>query len=344
MSDGTIIGNFRKGAEEAKQAAKFVSFDRTEFFSLKEDGDAAVLRFLTESDQWIVVDQYQMVPTKPKPASYKGENFPKHMFAVSRSDNAFSGIFEDDYIRDVIIPATRDQKGRSKVKNAAPRTWALAVVREEVKKDGKVIGWQDATHEVQPTNADGKPEGKPIKKKTIVIVNQGWKNFFGTVTGFAVHYGTILDRDYKIVREGSGTATTYNILPLDPLGFKNSDGETITFDPRNREVADLYELEWDEGEGRPTGMKAGDVDLQHEVSFRASDKWYEMWFVPTSEDGKRAASSNNDSDDADDGDDGSGNDVDPSQLQELAKRVSGYSGGESSDEGGDGAAGMQVSL
>lgn len=48
------------------------------------------------------------------------------------------------------------------------------------------------------------------------IVRQGVKNFWTQLFGWFEEYGTICDRDYRIVRSGDRLDTTYSIRPLDP--------------------------------------------------------------------------------------------------------------------------------
>lgn len=334
MSDAAAVPSFRKGAEAAKEAAKFVRRERLQFFSL-EDDESALFRFLTDGDQWIVVDQYGFVPTKPKPSDWKGDNWPSHMPAVSRRDEAFRGMYSDDYIADVIIPnAPKDKKGKPKVKDATARPWVLACRREEVKDDdGKVIGITDATREVQ----DGDDENKTKVVKDIIIVNQGFKNFFSKLKGFYGHYGTVVDRDYKIKREGTGTATDYHLLPMDPIAYEH-EGEAVTYDIRRRDIAERYGMDWDEAEGRPTGWVAENINLAEEVGRRASDEYYQMWFIPGP-----AGESEDEADvgEADDGSPSSG-DVTPEQLKELAQRVSNSTGGGDTTEASDASAGAPM--
>lgn len=42
------------------------------------------------------------------------------------------------------------------------------------------------------------------------------------LVGMYEAYGTLMDRDYVITREGSGTGTTYTVVPMDKVKFKNT--------------------------------------------------------------------------------------------------------------------------
>src|ERR1019366_536127 len=90
------------------------------------------------------------------------------------------------------------------------RTWALAVLREEVREGGKVIGYRDVKREVTfaATNADGtEGETSTTIEPAIVAINLAGGNFFGPVEAVTSYYGTALDRDFVIKRKGDGLDT-----------------------------------------------------------------------------------------------------------------------------------------
>lgn len=285
-----MSANFRKGAEAAAEASKGGgNFAKTHFFGL-EDGKQAILRFITDAADWIVVDQHQMVPTKGKPDGYEG-NWPEKMGSVCRKDEAFS--FGECYICEFVVDG-------KKVKRPSARTWALACEREEVIEDGKIVGLRDKTREVTK-----KVDDKDVTtvEKSIVVVNMGYKNFFGVLQGFAGHYGTVLDRDYIIQRKGAGTDTVYTIIPLDPI-----ETDQGRFDLRNPEFAKRYET---------------DLDLGEEVTSRASDEFYARFFDPrfSADDKSGEVKQTGAAPDAPKVD----NDMDAEKLAALASRVKGSS-------------------
>lgn len=237
--------SFRRGGDAAEEAAKSGgTFNRDVFFSL-EDGEAVYVRFVTDEPDWISVDQYSFLPTKPQPAGWKG-NWPKNMSAVSRSDDAFAGMFSDDYVKEFM----RDRDG--KPYKPGSRTWAYVCLREAVVENGKIVGFRDKTRE-HSYEKDGKTVTEVIKD--IRIANLGWKNFFAPIKGYAKHYGTLLDRDIYIKRKGSGqNDTTYETVPMDP---------TPSWDLRSPEIAAQYVPE------RP---------LEDVVVERASDDFYHRFF------------------------------------------------------------------
>lgn len=259
-----IKPSFRKGADEAREASKGGgSFARSHFFALdgdpKSKDNTAILRFLTEfqgDEAWIVVQQHQNVPTRPKPSDYpKDARWPEKMSAVCRKDVAFDGMYSDCFICDNIV-------GTNNVRKASARVWALACLREEVVENGQVVGYRDATREIAVTNDKGEATGETRTEKAIVIVNMGFKNFFSILEGFGGHYKTVLDRDYFIKRVGTDTDTQYQIVPLDPI--VDADGKV--FDVRRPEIAERY------------GEAGSYAALEAIVVERAADEFYARFF------------------------------------------------------------------
>lgn len=259
-------------------------------------------------DEWITVDQHQNISTKAKPDDYpKDRNWPEKMGAVCRKDPAFQGVEGFDgscYICDHIV-------NPPKVKKASGRVWALACIREEVREDGRLVGFRDKTREVAKTDDKGQPTGETYTEKEIVVVNMGFKNFFSILQGFGGEYGTVLDRDFKIRRSGNDKDTTYSIIPMDPVPA--SDGNQL--DLRNPEHMKRYETT---------------LDLIEVISGRASTEFYARFFDPrvtvTESGGVQQTGASPEVQKPD-------NDADEDKLKAIADRVKGYG-----PEGGNGEA------
>lgn len=243
-----------KGEEEAKKRS--VAYPKTHYMALK-DGEHTVLRFITDFANWTdsqgnqhfgwpYVDQHQFMLTRSKPEGYQG-NWPQTMGAVCRKDKAFDPAFPDCWLCD----NGRNQAG----KNPRPqlRYWAVAVEREEVFEDGKLVGYKDKRRKVAVIGKDGKPTGDEAEERAIVIVNQPGKTFFGPLGAFGKVYGTVLDRDYYIKRKGGGLDTDYDIVPLTPIAG---------YDMRDPEVRSRYNI----------------PDLGKMISDLASDDFYARYF------------------------------------------------------------------
>lgn len=355
---------FRSGLRTAEAASKANrgAFARATYLSM-DDGDSIIGRFVTEAFNrcghidddgdrcelplmphdhkkdvevcrkhgedtgdilpgWITVDQHGNVPTRDQPEGYEG-NWPKSLPAVCRHDIAFESEFEDCYICDCAV----NPKSKNKKFRPTARTWSLMCIREEVRDDGEIVGYRDKTRTVKRT-IDGKEQ--EIEEKDLVFCNFGWKNFFGPLSASVEHYGTVLDRDYKITRKGDELDTEYRFVPLDPLDIMVSDlveigddeDEEIRYDLRDPRVMARYESEH---------------GLEDEIARRASDEYYAMFFderveqpwskeTDDNKDGSRKSrpKSNNKERDAD-----------PDKMRALANRVKGYGSEEAASTEGD---------
>lgn len=263
---------FRRGAEEAEKATPQGGGGDYSWFQQKENDDGIVIRYLTDSDEWITVDQHY-APTRSKPKDWpEGSKWPKGMSAVCRNDEALREMYGDCYIcENMSDPEDEDEPNKAK-----PRTWALAAEREEVRENGKVIGVQDVL-------VDG-PDGDKVPK--ILIVNQAYSNFFTNAQAFAGRYGTVLDRDYFITRSGKNNSTNYPHVPLDPVDLDLGDGETTPLDLREEAIREYY--------------YAGRESLEDVVMGKASDRFYALFFDETKK--QPAIKSNKDDDESTDSD------------------------------------------
>jgi hypothetical protein len=305
----------RRGAEEAEQASNFASFDKLHFLKV-EDKASVILRFITDTHDRVggmmTVDMHQGVPTKSKPGDFKGENWPTAMPAVCRKDKAFKEQFGGEcYICDVIKPKN------PKMKKATGRVWAWAVLREAVigdgtpekggpEKQGKTVGYVDAIRTVKK-KVDGSDTEVEVEEKALIVVNQGYKNFFSALVGHASVYGTALDRDYVVQRKGTGTATDYNLVPLDPITLR--DGRA--FDLRDD---DLMKERY--------GRTATEFDaaLEAIINERTGDDYYGMWFM----EGWTRPGSTGDAEGASAPD---SSEPDEDQMKALKDRIEGYQPG-----------------
>lgn len=290
------------GAEVAKEASQAVDFQREiEFLSIKGDQKAvqngtnrAVVRFVTENERrpwmgarmspftlpWITVKQHY-APTRPKPPfANEKQRWPEKMNGVCRKDKIFAAKFPNCLLCDA------GHKPSS-------RTWALAIEREPVVSGGQIVGYQDKTREVFDTDAEGnlivlKESGdkKEYQMKTVpawVVVNMGWKNFFGPLNGTASYYQSVLGRDFVIQRQGTGPDdTTYSFIALDATRIEGEFAEALG-------VADgaPYDMgltiKTDEQGNNISLMEVlypGMPDLRKIVSERVSESYYGRWFDP----------------------------------------------------------------
>jgi hypothetical protein len=269
--------NFRRGGTAAEQAEKEASVSSNgrrgpDYFGLKDDGDSAVVRLLTDHDDWIWVNQHSFVPTKPGPKD--AEKWPKNMTSVCRYDKAFGGHYADCYIDDAKL-----KNSFGKVASARPRVWALAVEREIVRGDGSealggpakqgvVVGIRDKIDEVDELGADGKPTGTKLQYPRIVVINQPMKGFFSHFKALHGLYGTVVDRDFSITRSGTGTDTEYKIVPIDPIADPATGQNLI------KPGTPIWEKYLQ-------AVAEREISLEGIVADKASDEYYARFFDPT---------------------------------------------------------------
>lgn len=328
------MSKFATGSQSLKDASKGADFARTHYFKI-DDGESAIVRFLTDYTEtaehvgaWITVDQHGHVPTRPKPDWVKKDaRWPEHFGVVCRNTKCKGlpgepplwTVMDDkdgpDGKEGCLVCEMRSSD--NKPYRAASRGWALGCLREEVRGDGspekggekmkgKVVGYIDKTREVER-------DGNVVSEKAIVVFNMGWKNFFGTLDGFGNHYETILDRDYKITRAGSGVDTDYQIVPMDPVPGPDGD----RYDLREKKYMDRYPLS---------------ATLDEVVEEQAAHVYHRRWFDPSYTPPKKKD---------DEKSDGGGSseeevqkpsgDASADDMQAMADRVMGRYGGDSDD-------------
>jgi hypothetical protein len=226
------------------------------------------------------------------------------MAAVCRHDPALS--YSDCYICDVL-----HKDDPKSIKKPAKRTWAAAVLREEVKEDGKVVGYRDQTRTVTRKNSDG-TVGETFEEPAVVNLNFGWKNFFSALeTNANINGGTLLDRDYLIIRKGADVDTVYIFMALDRV--PHSDG--TTFDVRKPEHMVKY---------FPSALTIGSAAASDEylipiIEGKAADDYFATFFDRTV-----VASSNNSPVSSGTPSAAPVNDAANEELEALRARVRGY--------------------
>lgn len=274
-----MSSKFGGGAATLKESASGgASFDRTHFLSIK-DGEQEIVRFMTDYEAqqgaphilpWLSIRQHSNVPTIQEPSWHgldadgnkrkEPKKWPSRMGVVCRN-TICEGIPGRPKLWEVLDDGLEgclvcDGDFDAKTKRASTRGWALACLREEVRDEsGSVLGYRDKLREVER-------DGVTVTEKAVVLVNNGWKNFFSKLEGFGLHYGTILDRDFIIRRSGSGISTDYNFFPIDPV--PTQDGRA--YDLRDPEIFARYET---------------NVSLDDEIDRQGSADWQRRWFDPT---------------------------------------------------------------
>lgn len=332
-SGGQTAEEFVKTEKEARAAAR----GRAGYFSLKDDGDNMIIRFVFDSEPdpanpesgWISTKQHMLIKTKSAPSDKpKDANWPEKASAICRRTPL--GANKTPAFPTCYIDGLTNDRGWKET----PRVhlWAGAVVREQVvgteemAAEGRIHPSQvgkkitiDKMELVDEVDKSGTATGRKVWKRKYIIVNMRLDNFFSSLVSFAKFYETALDRDYRIERKGKqGEKSTYVATPLDPFDVtveRAGQPVQIRYDLREPEVAAIYAEE----------AKAAGVDRQSllkRVSMMVSDAWYNFYFDPRAEakwaDRPWASGDDNESGSSDD-------DAPPPPPASLAKQQSGQS-------------------
>lgn len=287
MSDDVL--DFASGGEQAAQIAKSEAaarkskYNRTFLGSLlADDGDSIYGRFLTDEPQWIETKQHGSVMTKAAPQDKPSDKtWPEAMGAVCRYTPV--GVDRHPAYGDCFVCDNKLTDKYGKASYPGMRLWALLAVREPVMGTqamvdsgqikphlvDQIVSFQDKVEEVEEV-IDGKATGNKTTRKVIVIVNMAQKNFFSPLLTFKAAYGTVVDRDYKIVRKGAKQTQSvqYEFAPMNPTYAKDPETqETVVFDLRDPKFAANYE-----GHGMSL------ADLRKHISEQCSKEHYDRFF------------------------------------------------------------------
>lgn len=282
------MANFGRGGQAARDEAskkQFGDFKKTKYLQLK-DGESIVIRLIDDSNEWPYVYQHSFVPTKGAPPDWQKDvkdadkkQWPTAMGAVCRKQkNPDNGelVFPEYEGECFICDHMENPKNKRGKYYPAVKLWARALVREEVRgtqaavdkglcpasKIGKIIGFRDKMVEEQQTDDDGKVTSTK-KVPEIIVINQSSKNFFGGIQAVWDTYGTVLDRDFRITRRGEGLETEYDIVAMDPMDYKNAEGEVVRWSLEDPEIKAQYDKF---------------VDLEEIISEQASDQRFDTFF------------------------------------------------------------------
>lgn len=265
------VDHTRAEREAAKARA---SSGRTDALKIGE-GESVFVRFIHDMNPgqskygaWANVLMHSRIPTKPAPADLpKDKSWPQFMFAVCRKDKVFNGKFQDCYICDTM------RKKDGKKYYPYIRTFTLLAIREPVRENGKLVGYKTAMRTWE--SEDGTKHEAP----DIRYAMQGYDNFYGPIAGLGVFYDTtVLNRDYRITREGTDKATTYRPAPCDPIMCDHpKSGEKVILDLRDDDIMDK------EFPKLPSLAKI--------IYDMAKDDFYQRWFIPGETTGRTAADS-----------------------------------------------------
>lgn len=326
------MSKFSTGIASLAQASKGTPFARTKFFQL-EDGEEVIVRFLTDYNDVVNVEQHQGASARPRPDWVKKEaNWPVRWGCVCRNSKMGDGttrlweVMDDSsdmpgcYVCDNV---TGDE---GKPARAKARGWALVCLRDEVLGDGsdalggpsmkgQIVSYRDRTRDVER-------DGKTVTEKDVQVANMSHKIFFALLEGASRRFGTLLDRDFAIARVGTGLDTTYQIVHLDPIPGH---------DLRKPEIADLYKVEG--------------YDLDEIVMGRSEAAYIRRFFDPTYTPPKDEGESSGDKGGAPAAEQAKpSGDLNQSQLDAMAAKIQGHRAPVSEDTDGGATEGGLINV
>lgn len=178
------------------------------------DKDRKIIRHL--HDDPITILSHNFV--KCKDGSEKSFTCRKSLVKITDA-----GVERDPFSCPLCLVEVEDEKGRHLLKPATV-AWGLAIERQlsTNRDNNRVI--VDMMEEID-VPIEGKEETKKVSLPKIGVVSQSLGNFWSSFGNFYIRYGTTVDRDYEIVREGGGRgkgAPNYVMIPEDPIdGIRN---------------------------------------------------------------------------------------------------------------------------
>lgn len=110
--------------------------------------------------------------------------------------------------------------------------FAVAVWREPVKQDGKVV-FVDKTEQIEVEE-----NGQKVTKTVpwVGVIQQAPRNFWSFFWAAYDKYGTLRDRDYSVTRRGSGMETSYTAFQEDPVEIAHIEDRYANYTPDLEEM------------------------------------------------------------------------------------------------------------
>lgn len=267
----------RKGAAVAKKDAEDAKAARGRSRIKQrtlDKGEVVLVRFLSEHEERadypqtvISAKTHNFADTKPQPAEFKGDNWPKSMWGICPLDPWFrvekDGVLTDEYEpgygRCFIHERDRGKKDKfgKDMSMPADQVYGLAVICEPViQKDGAgneyVADIRDLYHDWKDA------EGTVHKIPEIVYFSQKWSNFWAPAVATAyLPPRTILGKVFRIER----VENDYTVTMI---------GQTPSHQP-GTDSWKVYE----------EALKIMDFDLEAFLLEHASEDHYARWFDPS---------------------------------------------------------------
>jgi len=196
----TGLQALQQAIDDGKRNAAGFTGGSLNYFSWK-DGDKKILRFLSDVEDVITGDIHEFIVCNDG----KTRGFlinPEHGDLVAKYASPTPGV---GWKQNFKTKALEERKPRK-------ISVGLAVLRNEVPHpSGKGVTYEDALDDVEVN-------GERFRGRWFGVIQQSHGNFWSMVAGYANRNGgTLLDRDYEIIRKGTGFDTEYQIYACDPI-------------------------------------------------------------------------------------------------------------------------------
>lgn len=202
MPGRTGLSNMTRAIKDAATRSENFSGGSLNYFSLG-DGESIIVRFLTDVEDILETQFYEFV---------QGNNGKPQSFIVAPDFYADDPDWRGE---DWVLKyggRSKDYKTKElEAPKAKTRLVALVVEREEYAVDSATGGRPKMRTRDKLIDVEDR-EGKTHRGRNFVVIRQAPK-FWSSLVTYHEDYGTLCDRDYKIVRTGKQLDTTYTITP-----------------------------------------------------------------------------------------------------------------------------------
>lgn len=219
----------RQGDEDDEPRYSGPGYRREPLFILKETGDTAILRPLSESKHWYKGLTHPYIPTtKPQPEGHEGK-WPAGMSATCRKDPMLAGAGLYPEGCPLCTAPFKTKFGKTMEEARQDQRYSLFVEREEVVGDGTPEmggpeflgkkGYVDKMVDVPIYDAEGNPTKETVKRPSIVIVPGTMYQVYGNLKTAGEAYGDLRERDFRVKRiaNPNGKGDLYSWVGLDKI-------------------------------------------------------------------------------------------------------------------------------
>lgn len=249
---------FDRGDDEEERSG---GYRERPWWWLKDEGQIAYLRFMEESPDWRKVPTHRFFPTKPEPQDHEGK-WPLQMGGTCRN-----GRLSARFPQGCAICTSGYQGEYKKGSVADDVRYTFAIEREQYEDpDTKRKKYRDKEVEVPAMDGEGNLiEGETITLPSVVMVGETMYKMMSEVKATGEAFGSLRGRDMRLK------------LIKNPSGKKGLIVQTIPMDPEP--TIQPGTDHWQIYQHAVKLWKPGGLVLSREILYRASDDWWNQWFL-----------------------------------------------------------------